>query len=205
MKNNSILSLYKRYGLIGFIRLIFDCITTRLFFKNVRIIRNPNYIRGKEYIKFGKNLTTGVGLRIDAFSLDMEDHNVTVDIGDNVELNDYVHIGAIESIKIGNNVLIASKVFITDHNHGCYSGDSQDSPYTTPADRKLCSKPVVIEDNVWIGENVTILPQSHIGKGCVVGSNSVVRGEFPDFCVIVGSPARIVKKYNSVSKTWEKV
>ena len=132
MKDNRFFSLYKRYGFIGFIRLIFDYATTKLFFKNARIIRNPNYIRGKDYIKFGKNLTTGVGLRIDAFSIDMEDHNVTVDIGDNVELNDYVHIGAIENIKIGNNVLIASKVFITDHNHGCCSGDSQDSLDTIP-------------------------------------------------------------------------
>lgn len=203
MKTTNILLQYKRYGFIGFIRLIIDLITTKIFFPKARIVRNPNFIRGAQNISFGKNLTTGVGLRIDALSL-QEKNEPLILLGDNIEINDYVHIGAIDKVSIGDNTLIGSKVLITDHNHGNYSGLEQDSPCSEPNSRRLVSKAVFIGKNVWIGENVSILSGSIIGNGCVIGANSVIKGEFPDYCVIVGSPAHIVKKYNPNIKKWEK-
>ena len=109
--------------------------------------------------------------------------------GNNVQINDYVHIGAVENITIGNNVLIASKVFITDHNHGCYNGEIQDTPDSIVMKRKIYSNPVFIEDNVWLGEFVCILPGVKIGKNSIIGSMSVVTKNIPE-----NSIAELVRK-----------
>lgn len=194
----------KKYGFFGYLRLVRDILYTRVFYNGARIIRRPNYIRGKKYINFGRNLTTGVGLRIDAFPC-CEEYPI-LEFGNDIELNDYVHIGVLKSVKIGNNVLIASKVFITDHNHGNYSGiQTHDSPDTPPKLRNWHASPVLIEDNVWIGENVTILPGVTIGKGSIIGAMSLVNENIPAFTIAVGIPAKVIKKYNYYTATWEKI
>jgi lipopolysaccharide O-acetyltransferase len=127
-------------------------------------------------------------------------------IGSNVAMNDYVHIGAVESVSIGNRVLIASKVFITDHDHGSYgkSGIHSD-PRVAPAKRPLSALPVVIEDDVWLGEFVSVLQGVRIGKGSIIGTMSTVTHDIPPFCIAVGSPARVIKKYNFTAGVWEQV
>ena len=123
-----------------------------------------------------------------------------------MQINDFVHINAVDCVKIGNNVLIASKVFITDLAHGSYRGDDNDSsPEEIVINRKLSSKSVEIGDNVWIGELVSILPGVQIGKNCIIGANSVVTKSIPDNCIAVGNPAKIIKKYNFETKHWEKI
>ena len=64
---------------------------------------------------------------------------------------------------------------------------------------------VVIGDNVWIGDNVTVLPNVHIGKGCVIGANSVVTKDIPDNCIAVGIPAKVIKKFDYKEKKWVRV
>jgi acetyltransferase-like isoleucine patch superfamily enzyme len=196
------------YGIMGSIRLFRDVLLTVLdsifCFKNrLRILRRPLYIRGKKYIRIGKGFTSGVALRLDAFSIDK---TVCLEIGENVEVNDYVHIGAVKSVKLGNNVLIASKVYISDHNHGYYGLlNRHDNPLTIPRDRDLSYSSVLIEDNVWIGEFVAILPGVTIGKGSIIGAMSVVTRDIPPFCIAVGSPAKVVKKYNFETAEWERI
>lgn len=199
------MKLLARYGMWGLLRLALDLLHTIIFFPRTRLVRRPAYIRGKSFIKLGRNLTTGVGLRLDAFPL--EGHGgCCIAIGDNVEINDYVHIGAVRSVKIGHNVLIASKVFITDHDHGCYNDHGvQDAPETPPAQRALSAAPVVIEDNVWLGEFVAVLPGAHIGRGSVIGAMSVVKGHVPPCSMAVGNPAVVIKKFNAEQKRWERV
>ena len=190
------------YGFLGLIQLIYFKIRTFFLFKNAKIIRFPIRIRGKKFISVGKGFTTGFNCRIDAYSNKKEK---VIYIGENVQINDYVHIGAIEKIEIGDNVLIASKVFITDHNHGSYSGIDNDSPFSIPKNRKLYSSKVVIEKNVWLGEFVSVLPGVRIGEGSIIGTMSVVNKNIPPFSIAVGSPARVIKKYNKDSKIWEKI
>ncbi|WP_243854702.1 DapH/DapD/GlmU-related protein [Flavobacterium sp. 270] len=126
-------------------------------------------------------------------------------MGKNVQINDYVHITAMEHVFIGDNVLMASKIYISDCSHGSYSGDSNDSsPYSLPIERPLHSKAVIIEDNVWLGEFVSVLPGTTIGKGTIVGANSVVSKSLPSYVIAVGSPAKPIKKYNFETKRWEK-
>jgi len=194
--------MYKRYGFFGSLRLFISLIYTKVFYPQAKIIRLPFDIRNKGYIKIGKNFTTGFGCRIDAFPLNNEIKTCIV-IGDNVQINDYVHIAAVGSVIIGDNVLMASKIYISDHNHGSYNDFRSDSPDVKPIDRLPVIKPVIIEDNVWIGESACILPGVTIGKGSVIGALSVVTKNIPPFCIAVGVPAKVVKKYNFDTQLWE--
>ncbi|MDR6968290.1 lipopolysaccharide O-acetyltransferase [Flavobacterium arsenatis] len=192
------------YGLSGIIQLIYFKVRTFFLFPKAKIVRFPIRIRGKKFIKVGHNFTTGFNCRLDAFS-ESNKNETLIEIGNNVQINDYVHIGAIEKIEIHDSVLIASKVFITDHNHGSYTGKNADSPLTSPSSRPLHSSKVVIEKNVWIGEFVSILPGVRIGEGSIIGSMSVVNKDIPPFSIAVGSPAKIIKQYDFNKNEWIKI
>ena len=201
-----VLRFLKRNGVFGALRIMLSIFISRLFLsKNIRIVRIPYYIRGSNNIKWGKKFTSGVNLRIDADPINNKFDKIVLTIGNNVEVNDYVHIGAVENVHIGNNVLIASKVFISDHNHGSYSGELQSSPELKPSERHIFSSPIIIEDNVWIGEFVSILPGVTIGKGSIIGANSVVSKSIPPNCIAVGIPAKIIKQFNFTTNKWEKI
>jgi len=195
---------FETYGLLGAITLFWALVCTKLFFPKARIIRRPIDIRGKKFIHFGENLTTGKGCRIEAIPFFSK--KTLIRFGKDIEINDYVHIAAISSVIIGDNVLIASKVFISDIVHGTYGGNApHDHPGTPPRDRPLTAKAVVIEENVWIGESVSILPGVVVGKGTIVGANSVVTKSLPPYVIAVGIPARPIKKYNQTTRLWESI
>ena len=194
---------FKTYSIYGIISLIYFWVRTKFVFSNARIIRFPFRIRGKQLISVGKGFTTGFNCRIDAYS--SLNNKKIISIGENVQINDYVHIAAVKGIVIEDNVLIASKVFITDHNHGKYTGEDCDEPHSIPINRKLVSKKVVIKKNVWIGEFVSILPGVTIGEGSIIGSMSVVNKNIPARSIAVGAPAKVVKVFNDEKKIWEKV
>ena len=197
------MQIIHKYGLLGSAKLFFNLIRTRCFFHKARLIRFPFEIRGKSHICFGSNLTLGVGCRFEANHFNRR--NKTLVLGNNIQMNDYVHITANQSVKIGNNVLIASKVYISDTVHGSYLGDGNDSnPNEPPVNRKLFFKQITIEDNVWIGEFVSILPGVQIGKGSIIGANSTVTKDIPEYSIAVGSPAKIIKRFNLNTNKWEK-
>lgn len=202
--------LWARYGALGLLRLIGDVIYTRIAHRGARIIRRPAYIRGARHIRWGPGFTSGVGLRIDAFPSKWGEDRSTaakpvVEIGAYVQVNDYVHIAAIEHISIGSGTLIASKVFISDHNHGDYqSHDPRCAPDVPPADRPLASRPVRIGRNVWIGEHVSIMPGVTVGDGAVIGAGAVVTSAVAANCIVVGSPARTVRYFEPLSREWRR-
>ena len=178
---------------------------TKIFYNHARLIRLPIEIRGRDFISFGKNLTTGKYCRIEAFvsNENYAQKDIRLRLGDDIVMNDAVHIAAAHSVTIGNNVLIASKVFISDHNHGDYkNGGETSSPLIPPNDRPVVSAPVVIEDNVWIGEFVAVLPGVTIGKGSVIGSMSVVNRSIPPYSIAVGAPAVVIKTYDFDKQKW---
>lgn len=193
--------VFRRYGFLGMIRLGRDILVSRAFFPGSRIVRWPWYVRGSRSIRIEPGFSAGVGLRLDAFSEDPS--GVCIRIGSRVEVNDHVHIGAVGSVTIGDDVLIASRVFITDHDHGCYGGiGPHSSPETRPADRDLRVSPVRIGNRAWLGEGVTILPGVTIGAGAVIGANAVVTRDVPENSLAVGAPARVIKRYDSTTKRW---
>jgi acetyltransferase-like isoleucine patch superfamily enzyme len=196
--------MFNRYTFLTIIKLTISYVFTKLFYNNARLIRLPFDIRNKRNIYLGNGLTTGVGCRLEAVPYIKK--AIVLKLGNNVQMNDYVHITAMESVTIGNNVLLASKIYISDCSHGSYSGNEDDShPDLYPASRSLFAKPVVIQDNVWLGEFVSVLPGVTIGKGTIVGSNSVVSKSLPDYVIAVGSPAKPIKKFNFQNSRWEKI
>lgn len=188
----------QHYGLWGCIRLMVEYIITRVFFRNARLIRRPFEIRGASRIRLGRGFTTGRYCRLEAHGSD----GFNLDIGLNCQLNDAVHIAAADSIVIGDDVLIASRVFITDLNHGNYSGQEHSHPDSISRERTLHTKPVVIESNVWLGEGVVVLPGVTIGKSSIIGANSVVSRDIPANSIAVGNPARVIKQFDFQRGQW---
>ena len=164
-------------------------------------------ILGLQHMSIGTSFRAGIFLRLEACeNYETQTFTPRIVIKDNVELNDFVHIGAANYVEIGNNVLMASKVYISDHNHGFYSGDEQSDPEMPPSRRLLdAHRKVIIGDNVWLGEFVSVLPGVTIGKGSIIGANSVVSRDIPPYSIAVGTPARVVKQYDPVGKRWESV
>ncbi len=172
---------------------------TRIMWPKARMIRLPIYARTKKNIIYGRGLTTGYACRIAAVNTSK------IFIGNNVTMGDYVQIQSSNEIKIGDNVLIASRVYIGDSNHGFYSGDNQTDPTISPNDRPLNSGKVNIGNNVWVGNGVTIVGNVTIGNGTVVGANSVVTKDLDSFSIYCGIPARKIKEWNPISHSWENV
>ena len=114
-----------------------------------------------------------------------------------VSVQQNLHLTCAESVIIGENTAIAANVSITDIHHPYENID-------VPIEKQeLRVKPVIIGADCKINNNVVVLPGTIIGKHCVIGANAVVSGVFPDYCVIVGIPARIVKRYDFGSKQWK--
>ena len=112
-------------------------------------------------------------------------------IGDGTNIGRRCTISAANSISMGNHVLIAPNVFITDHNHEYRDINIpiMHQGITTPDGQ------VSIGDGTWIGINAVIMGNVTVGKQCVIGSNAVLNRAIPDYCIAVGNPARVVKMY----------
>jgi acetyltransferase-like isoleucine patch superfamily enzyme len=109
-------------------------------------------------------------------------------------------ISAACKVAIGDHVLLARNVYISDHAHAF---ENIELPIMHQGIKGIA--PVSIGRNSWLGQNVVVLPGATIGEHCVIGANSVVNSSIPDFSVAVGAPARVVKRYNRETGAWERV
>ena len=164
-------------------------------------------IRGMRRISIGRNVSIYGGLWLEAVqNYRGQSFAPNISIGDRVSFSKDVHVTCIERIEIGDGVLFGSRVYVSDHNHGRYSGERQSHPSESPAERELApGGPVIIEDNVWIGDNVVIVGPVRIGAGTIVAANSVVKGDTPPSMMIAGAPAKPIKQFNPKKKVWSKV
>ena len=182
------------YGVIFAINNIINKIYNMLFLRKSNMYADiSTYIYGLKYIDVG-GLRVGRDCRLEMIT-EYGTHvfNPFLKIGTNVVFNDRVHVACAQYIEIGSNSLFASNVFISDHNHGDYSKSLKKELSIIVEKRDLSLKPVKIGNNVWIGENVTILPGSEIGNNAVIGANSVVHGIIPPNCIALGVPAHVIK------------
>lgn len=187
------------YGMSETIRHGLFLIYTKLFWPRARMVRMPIYARTRRNISYGNGLTIGYGCKIAA----VKDSSIV--FGENVTLGDYVQIQSSNEIVIGDNVLFASRIYVGDSNHGFYSGNDQSYPDIPPNDRPLNKGRVIIGNNVWIGNGVTIVGNVNIGDGAVIGANSVVIKDVEPQSIYAGAPARKRKQWNQESKQWESV
>ncbi len=119
----------------------------------------------------------------------------TIRIGDDCKIGEYFHLTACRGITIGSGLLTGRFVLITDNSHGGLSLENADIP---PTRRRLTSKgEIVIGNNVWIGDKVTILSGVRIGDNVIIGANSVVTKDIPSNSLVAGMPAVILKHIES--------
>lgn len=159
-------------------------------------------VNGSKYIIVGSKFGAGKLFWIDAIDKYYNNkYSPKIIIGNNVSLSDFCHIASINHIQIGDNVLIGSKVLITDHYHGNFGAIGEvSSPSTPPILRSLHSTGCIkIGSNVWIGDGAVILPNVVIGDGAVIGANSVVNKNIPANTIAVGVPAKVIKTYSNGS------
>ena len=156
-------------------------------------IPTPHRILNPQYMFIGDNFSTLYNFRIEAWDdFRGKPHSPKITIDDNVAFNTDCHIACIDEIKIGNNVLAGSRVYITDHFHGYTDGSDINIP---PTFRALTSKGSVnIGDNVLIGEGAAIMPGVTVGKNCIIGANAVVTRSMPANCIVAGVPAKVIRR-----------
>ena len=180
------------YKIFWAIRAIFF----KLFLKKIGLlcyIGKPTFIQGYKSIIIGDKVRIFPGLRIEC-------HNGgCIIMGDDISIGQNLHIiSSDETLKIGNHTTLSGNVFITniDHDYKQIGKHILEQEYIV--------KTTEIGENCFIGYGAAIQAGTILGKQCIVGANSVVRGIFPDYCVIVGIPAKIVKRYNPEKAIWQK-
>lgn len=152
----------------------------------------PITIRG-EGISLGRGSTIQRYTTISTVSQDYNGNlfRPTLMIGDDVSIGEYCHISALNSITLGDGVLLGRRVMINDNTHGnLVKNELNMIPLLRPLNSKGA---IVIGDGVWIGENCMILGGVTLGKNCIVGCGSVVTKSFPDNAIIAGNPARLIR------------
>lgn len=119
----------------------------------------------------------------------------------NVDIGMFSRITCLNKIQLGSNLMTGPNVFISDYNHLYEDINTPISSQGIDAGDNT----ITIDDDCWIGTNVVICGNVHIGKHVVIGAGSFVNKDIPSYCVAVGNPAKVVKKYNFERKKWEKV
>ena len=164
----------------------------RQFGKGSLLCRRARLLVGEKYIRIGERVTMGNQLQLTAWDRYLDQRfSPEIVIGDGCSIGDGSHITAIDRIELGKNVLTGKYVLITDNTHG----DADPALLgIAPNRRPLVSKgPVVIGDNVWIGEKASILPGVRIGDGAIIGAGAVVTKDVPAGYMALGVPARCIK------------
>lgn len=151
-------------------------------------------LMGQQRIEIGERTLIGPHATLSAGMPDTADEPgpPIVTIGDGCLLGKGIGIVGHERIEIGDDVFTGHFVYVTDQNHGY---EDLDLPISVQA---MPERPVRIGDGSWLGHGTVVLPGATIGRHVVIGANSVVRGEIPDFCVAAGNPARIIRELRPV-------
>jgi len=160
------------------------------------IVGKPIYVT-PGYIFVGNSVFIKPGCRMEGVNK-YEDrrYSPSIVIEDGVTIEQNCHITAADRLVIGANSLISSYVLITDISHEYHD-------ISKPVGRQPIEvKNTSIGSNCFIGSGAKILPGTVLGSHCIVGSNAVVQGAIPDYCVVVGVPAVVVKRFNQRTHTW---
>lgn len=153
----------------------------------------PIFLKRSRRIFLGKRVRIFPGSRFEVLK-----KNGCIVLKDNISIGHNFHIISNGELVISENTTISANVFITNTEH------SYEAINIHIMDQPMKDLKTEIGPNCFIGYGACIQAGTSLGKQCVVGANSVVRGVFPDYSIIVGAPARIVKRYNEKRMQWEK-
>ena len=170
-------------------------------FEKGSVVKFPSKIWNKGCIEIGKNVFSAEGYFLSVVTEHKGKHfQPSFVIGDNVCIGANFHVSCTQSVIIEKNVLISDRVFIADgmHEFENISVPIIDQPMTNKGK-------VLIKEGSFLGINVVILPGVTVGKNSVVGASSVVTGNVPDYSVVIGNPARIIKKYDNKARKWGRI
>jgi acetyltransferase-like isoleucine patch superfamily enzyme len=192
------------YGINGVLCRIFKGPT--VFIGRAPHLLSPTCLRAE---RPNAHIETGDYISISDKSFIYAWGNGTVTIGHSCSLSNHTVIHCREKVSIGNYVLISWNVLIADfdphslsvndriaeieRNKSVYWPGYRPDPTKGAYTPRFITRPIVIEDGVWIGANATILKGSKIGRGSIIGANAVVSGEIPPMCIAAGNPARVVR------------
>lgn len=167
------------------------------FGSNSTILKPYLQLSGYKNIKIGHNTTILTNSRLSVYG---NSNDINIQIGNDCSIGFGFSALASSQAKIiiGDNVLFASNILVTNENHGI--NPELDIPYMS---QSLSAKNVYIGNGCWIGEQVCILSGVSIGEKCIIGAGSVVTKSIPDYCIAAGNPAKVLKKYNFETKRWE--
>lgn len=149
----------------------------------------PIRVRGEQFIEIGRDVCVGPGSWLEAMGSSATAKDGIISIGDGTRIAGSCTITAAQSVVIEPRVLMAQHVYISDHTH---AHSSREKPIKDQGIARI--SPVRISEGAWLGQGVVICPGVTIGRNAIVGANSVVRRDVPDFCVAVGAPAKIIRK-----------
>ena len=180
--------------LFKFFWVIRACIYKWLFFKKlglVSYIGKPLFFTGLGGVRIGKRFRLYPGWRIEVLQQGL------INIDEDVSAGQGLHLIALENVlHIGRGTVISADVLITNADHDYRQ-------IGVPIYRQaMINKPTNIGDNCFIGAGAKLLAGTTLGKQCIVGANAVVKGCFPDFCVIAGNPAKIIKRFDITRQQW---
>jgi acetyltransferase-like isoleucine patch superfamily enzyme len=152
-----------------------------------------------EFIELGEKVHIWPGARIEAVeSYGKDRFQPLIRIGDRTTFQQNCHLVAAAELHIGKDCTFSLDVLVTDNDH------QFDVQGVNVLAQPLIVRRTRIGDYCFIGAGARIHAGTELGNHCVVGANAVVRGSFPDHCVIVGVPARIIKRRDPKTETWRK-
>ena len=151
----------------------------------------PNIIwHSAHAMSIGRDVLIRTGCRFEALAVRRHSNTIRIRIGNKTSFQQACHVAAAQEVVIGNGVLVAANVFITDHDH------TFDHPTVPPGFlRELRCSPVCIHDGCWLGYGSVVLKGVTIGKRSVIGANAVVTHDIPPYSVAVGVPAKVIYSF----------
>jgi acetyltransferase-like isoleucine patch superfamily enzyme len=161
-------------------------------------IRKPILLKGKRFIRIGNRVSIRDGVRIEALQTS-PNREPLLEIGNNTNIEQFVHIICHSHIRIGDNVSITGKCAIVDVNHPYENIEDVTKIGVRIRDEDSF---VTIGDGTFLGYGAVVLPNVRIGRHCVIGANSVVSRDVPDYTVVAGIPARPIRTFSKALNCW---
>lgn len=159
------------------------------------VLESPHLLTNPRFVSIGRGVHIRRGARLEALeSTGRVPHLV---IGDGTSIHMHFHCGAALRVEIGRNVLIAGRVYVTDHDHAF-----DDPARPVVSNNAVVAALTAIEDESWIGEGATVLKGVRVGRGAVVAAGAVVTRDVPPHTIVAGVPARPLRRYDAAARAW---